>query len=271
MIRNTLLLITLLTCFSSVALKPDSTYHSHPDSIGLINEVYRVLTPDSLELNVWKLLPTEKDNNNTTIILAYGDSGNMSHWLNHAAMLNQRGFTVVMFDYRGFGASSPFEINADQLYYDEFVIDLISVINWSKENAENEKIGVWGLSMGTIMSSIALHSESIDFFVGEGFVFDPLEVKQKLLEFKGRSFVLPKSATTYKDSIASITTPMLLFSGSMDQFTTSADGRIVVNQNPNRKLIEYNGNHLQGFQSMTKSFFGDQYIIAMEEFIKKIK
>lgn len=271
MIRNTILLIALLIGFSSFALKPDSTYHSHPDSIGLINESYRIMTPDSLELNIWKLIPDQKHDNHTTILLAYGDSGNMSYWLNHAAMLNQRGFTVVMFDYRGFGESSAFEMNADQLYYDVFTDDLITVIKWCKENAHNEKLGLWGLSMGTIMSSIAMQTETVDFFVGEGFVSDPVEIQQKLLEFKGRNFVLPESAANYKESLRSITTPMLLFSGTLDQFTTSPDSEKVVAQNSNRELIKYDGNHLQGFQSMTKSFFGDQYIFSIEKFIKKIK
>ena len=125
--------------------------------------------------------------------------------------------------------------------------------------------------MGTIMSSLAIQSENVDFFVGEGFVFDPFAIKQKLFDFKNRDFKLPESAATYKESISSITIPMLLFSGSVDQFTTTSDSEIVVSQNSNRKLIEYNGNHLQGFQTMTKSFFGDQYIIAIEKFIKKIK
>jgi len=271
MIRNTVLLISLLISFSSTALKPDSTYLSHPDSIGLNSETYRVLTPDNLELNVWKLIPTKKTNNNTTIILAYGDSGNMSYWLNHAAMLNQRGFTVIMFDYRGFGESSPFEMNQDQLYYDAFTDDLKSIIKWTKINSKNKKIGLWGLSMGTIISSLALQSETVDFFIGEGFVLDPSVLKQKIFDFKNRDIILPKSAATYKQSIKLITTPMLLFSGSLDQFTTTSDSETIVNQKSNRKLIEYSGNHLQGFQSMTKFFFGDQYIIAMEKFIKKIK
>ena len=64
-----------------MALKPDSLYQMTPDSLKLKYESLKITTPDSLNLQVWKIIPELKVKNNSTIILAYGDSGNMSYWL----------------------------------------------------------------------------------------------------------------------------------------------------------------------------------------------
>lgn len=98
-----------------MALKPDSLYQMTPDSLKLKYESLKITTPDSLNLKVWKIIPELKVKNNSTIILAYGDSGNMSYWLHQAAILSQKGFAVILFDYRGFGESSSFKMNPNQV------------------------------------------------------------------------------------------------------------------------------------------------------------
>jgi pimeloyl-ACP methyl ester carboxylesterase len=261
----------IFNSFSSLALKPDSLYQITPDSLNLKYESIKITTPDSFNLQVWKIIPELKVKNNSTIILAYGDSGNMSYWLNQAAILSQRGFSVVLFDYRGFGESSSFDMNPNQLYYNEFAIDLISVIKWVKTEFSENKIGVWALSMGTIMSTIALEQEPLDFFIGEGFVINPTKIKTKIFELKGKEIILPDGHTEIQNKINALTIPMLLFAGSEDIITTIEDSKNIVSQRKNRYIVPFNGGHLQGFQSLTKKYYGDQYILKIERLISKIK
>lgn len=265
----TLILFTLLIqdCYG---IKPDITYHSTPDSLGLIHKTNRIITTDDkAELNSWLIKTDSKIENGTTLILCYGDSGNMSYWLNQAGILSQVGYNVLMFDYRGFGTSSSFTINPDQLYYDEFATDLKSVISWAKDNLQYKKLGIISFSMGTIMSTIALQTEKVDFLIGEGFVLDPMEIKNKILKLKGKKITLPKSSEIYLQMVSNLKLPILLFCGTEDEFTTTKDSEKVINMTENRKIIKFEGDHLQGFTKLSGNYYGEKYIDAINHFLVK--
>ena len=271
MMRIIIILFLIFNGFSCLALGPDSLYQMTPDSLNLNYESLKITTPDSFDLHVWKIIPELKVKNNSTIILTYGDSGNMSYWLNHAAILSQRGFSVILFDYRGFGESSTFPMNPNQLYYNEFSIDLSSVIKWAKAEFSDNNIGIWALSMGTIMSTIALEQEPLDFFVGEGFVINPTKIKTKIFELKGKEILLPGDHTEFQNKLNSLKMPMLLFAGSEDIITTIEDSKYIASHGKNRSIVTFDGGHLLGFQSLTKNYFGELYILEIEKLISKIK
>ena len=266
--------IAVLACMflgtAALALKPEKVYLSHPDSLQLNSETHVVETPDGAKLKVWLLKPKDDIKNGNTLIISYGDAGNMSYWLTQCGILTERGFTVVMFDYRGFGESSDFSMNPNQLYYNEFATDLKSIIQWTKQHVKSNKLGVWSLSMGTIMSTWAVQTEKVDFMVGEGFVSSLTQVQKRLFDFKQREMVLPENSGGYEALIRKIEIPVLLFAGNQDQFTTVEDSKQVAAQKKNRRMIRFEGNHLQGFQVLSKHFYGDGYLMEIERFIKSI-
>src|ERR1700745_2483977 len=92
--------------------------------------------------------------------------------------LSQVGFTVVMFDYRGFGESDSFAIDPKMLYYNEFATDLTSVIRFAKEKYPGNKTGVWAFSMGTIITTLACNTAHPDFIIGDGYVTSPVKLKE---------------------------------------------------------------------------------------------
>lgn len=269
--KNLLLFVFITTCFWGLSLKPERNYISNPDSLGLKFESHRIKTSNSLELQSWVLYPMGDVNRETSVILAYGDAGNMSYWLNQAAILSQSGYTVILFDYRGFGESSDFAMDENQLYYDEFTEDLSSVYSWTKSNVKNQKIGVWGLSMGTIMTGFLLNEVTPDFLILEGLVVKPETIQKKIDEAKSKRIVLPESAYQLNDIYSNTTVPMLIFSGEADEFTPVEDANKMASVNVNRTSIVFNGGHLQGFQTMTNGFFGDAYLKEINGFLIKIK
>nr|WP_299203916.1 alpha/beta fold hydrolase [uncultured Brumimicrobium sp.] len=254
-------------------IKPDSTYHSTPDALGLIYQTNRIATSDSkAELNSWMVKADSNIENGTTLILCYGDSGNMSYWLNQAGILSQVGYDVLLFDYRGFGNSSSFAIDPDQLYYDEFATDLKTVISWAKRNLQFKNLGVISFSMGTIVSTIALQTEKVDFLIGEGFVLDPMEIKNKVLKLKGKEIILPGSSDGYLQMVSNLKLPILLFSGIKDEFTTTMDSEKVINMSENRTLVKFEGNHLEGFTKLSGKYYGEGYLESINHFlVKEIK
>jgi len=265
--KHILLLLFLAFTINTIALKPDLNYLRKPNELNIPYKEYIITTPDNFKLKTWICTPQKEIDNKTTIILAYGDAGNMSYSLNQVSELVKNGFTVVTFDYRGFGESDSFKINNDYLYYNEFVTDLVSAIRWTKVNNSQKRIGIWALSMGTIMSTFALQEESLDFLIAEGFVVNPMEIKQKIKELKNKEILLPNNDNNYKNALNSLSTKTLLFAGKQDIVTTIEDSKFVKNLNQKNDLVEFNGNHLQGFQTLTQKEYGDIYIKKIIEFI----
>ena len=162
--KKILLLVLIAVTFNSFALKPEPKYLQKPNELNISYSEHIIRTPDHFNLKAWVCSPKKEIDNKTTIILASGDAGNMSYWLTQVGELVKNGFTVVTFDYRGFGESQYFKINNDYLYYNEFVTDLVTVIRWTKKKTTENQIGILALSMGTIMSTLALQKRKYRLF-----------------------------------------------------------------------------------------------------------
>lgn len=188
--KKILFILFLALTINSFALKPDLNYVRKPGDLNISYKEQIITTPDNFKLKTWICSPTKETDNKSVLILAYGDAGNMSYWLYQVAELVTKGFTVITFDYRGFGESDSFKINSKYLYYNEFVTDLVSIIRWTKNKYRENQIGIWALSMGTIMSTLALQEENVDYLIAEGFVRSTLQIKQSIKKLKNKEIIL---------------------------------------------------------------------------------
>ena len=258
----TFLLITTTTVF---ALKPEREYIATPDKYGIPYIEKRLTTTDNAEINIWiyELDTLEYD---ITIIIAGSDAGNMSYYITQAVGLLQKGYRVVTFDYRGFGKSSDFEMNLNQMYYDEFATDLQTVIQFINKNYHQTKTGIYGMSMGSLLAFMITKTNEIEFLIAEGVVTDPTILAKRIENKKDKKILLPESAKTVKEKINKIEIPMLLFAGIQDVFTTIEDCNELIKINKNRNLIVFNGDHLQGIGIMQQ-----QYIDHIAVFIENLK
>jgi len=118
------------------------------------------------------------------------------------------------------------------------------------------------------MTTLALQEESTDFLIAEGFVTDPMKIKQSMKELKNKEILLPANYNKYKKALSKLSIKTLIFSGKQDNVTTVEDSKFVKNLNEQNKLIEFDGKHLQGFPTLSLKAFGDKYIIEIIEFIK---
>jgi len=268
--------ITLLLLFlplNILAIDPDRVYDLTPDSIGWEYEELTVTTEDGYDLNTWIYTPNPDNEKDEVLVLAYPDAGNMSYFVYHASVLANLGYTVVTFDYRGFGKSSDFEIEPDNLFHTEFSIDLEAVVNFTKEKYKNQSVGIWGSSMGTMVTTYAFENikNKIDFLIYDAFVFDPNKHIERLKTQKGKETYCPVKSTKHIEKWQSIDVPILLFTGSEDELTTVDD----INSNKNQFQIKptvkiYDDGHLMGFQHEPDNGFGGWYSDQIDEFIKGI-
>jgi hypothetical protein len=261
-------LILLLTTLPTLALKPEKAYKITPDSLGIAYKEQYVKTEDQFDLITWTYSPNAAKDKQTVLVLAYGDAGNMSHWVHQARILSEAGYRVITFDYRGFGKSTDFAMDPDYLYYNEFARDLKAIMGFARKTYPRSKQGLLAFSMGTIMATLVLPHTKTDFFVAEGYVKDPKMVVDFIKKAKNKDIILPAGSEAYASQAPRITCPMLLIAGKADQATTLADAHAVAGQARNRKVVAFEGGHGMGFQALTKNATGDLYVQAIDDFVR---
>ncbi len=241
--RITFLVITC--CFFSFnlfAIDPKKEYVGTPEDYDIDFQEFCVVN-NNVELTGW--ISKSPKNTNGAIILTYGDYGNMSYFLPYIKFYTNLGFDVISFDYRGFGKSSEFQIKPDILFYHQFADDLVTVFKYSKNTIGYSKLGVVSLSMGTIITVLAIKNVNFDFIVAEGCVFNHNDIILRLQKLKNKNLLIPGENFSLQDLWARVDTRLIIFSASEDQITTLSDAQKIVEQKiQHRELVEYAGQHL---------------------------
>jgi hypothetical protein len=269
--RDLAFLIVLLTLsLNAIAINPVRKYQVRPEQLGLKYQTKKIRVNAKVELNSWLFLQDSKSK--PFIIVSNSDAGNMSNCLGQASEFFKAGYNVVLYDYRGFGESSDFEINREMMYYEEFSEDLRSILRFIRTDYVPKKIILYGLSMGTIISKSVLNTDaSISGAIFDSFVVNPNLVVERIQEIKNKHVLLPNGAQGYTDSNRKPTsTPILLFSGLKDIVTKSTDYSVFLNLNTKSRLVTWDCNHLECFYRMTKDTDSDLYMLEVNKYIKSL-
>lgn len=93
----------LLSGCTSVFFQPMQPWLRTPATVGLAYEDLRLPTPDGPVLSAW-FLPA-KQTTQGTILFLHGNAENISTHLGSVYWMPERGYNVLLLDYRGYGAS----------------------------------------------------------------------------------------------------------------------------------------------------------------------
>jgi uncharacterized protein len=253
--RFIIITLFLLVNLSAYSIKPDKKYIQHPDQLDMSYKEFVIKANDSISLKCWHIIPSSKSkHSNTSIIISYADLGNMSYWLNHASLLSNEGYDVWLYDYRGFGESSSFMIDSKILYYNEFIDDLSSVIEFVKIQTPTNTIGLLGFSMGGIINSIYIHKNpesNIKFCIIDGLVYNPetLASESKLK--------LPCLCYSMHRIYSKFSKPLLVFAGKADKICCLPGIENEKKQNSNIHIIKYKGGHLHSLMILKNKYIKD--------------
>lgn len=254
------------------ALKPSRDWVGTPDSLGLHYQATTLATPDHAQLAGWIVEPAANvPDRHTTMVMAYGDMNNMSYFMHQARALSLGGYRVYMFDYRGFGHSSDFAIDRQQLYYPEFSTDLRTVLADAWRRYPRSRTGIISFSMGTIMGSEVAASSKCDFLIAEGYVASPQQLAAGVLQRSQKVVTLPAEATNYALVARRVHCPWLLVGGTADQNTPLADSVVVAREarpwRKRRQVLCFEGGHLEGFFRLSEAAYGDKYVREVSHFL----
>ena len=271
MLRFLLIPILFLQVVTAWALKPTREWVATPDSLGLRYQTTALTTPDHAQLAGWLVEPAAGvPDRHTTMVVAYGDSNNMSYFLHQARALSEAGYRVYLFDYRGFGHSSDFAIDRQRLYYPEFSSDLRTVLADARRRYPRSRTGIIGFSMGTIMGSEVAATSKCDFLVAEGYVASPRLLVAGIFARNQKVVTVPAEAAEYALVARRVNCPWLLVGGTADKNTPLADSVVVARAarwRQRRQVLCFEGGHLEGFYKLSEAAYGDKYVREVTRFL----
>lgn len=206
-----------------------------PNEVGLAYEEGWIVADDQAVLRVWHL-PAKL--NRGTVLLSTGAVGEMPCYLFVAKMLVDLGWSVVMYDYRGFGGSSGTPS------VDKLASDLGQVLDWALERSGRSQLTLMGISLGSI-PTVAVGVERPEAV--NGVVLDsPVALGETLARFE---FILPDSAHVLvnllgpelksESIIGELTQPLLILEGEADLITTPGTVQVLYERAGGPKRIAH--------------------------------
>jgi len=271
-VRILLLCLALLAAGPAFAIKPLANYWARPDTLGLKYQSLSLTTADHVHLAAWLIAPAAgAPSQNTTIVVAGGDSGNMASYIFTAATLAGAGYQVLLFDYRGFGHSDAFAINQNYLYYPEFATDTRAALAEARRRSPGQRVGLMGFSMGSLVGSEAAATTRCDFLVTVAYVASPQHVVAHYQRVRPeRPVILPDDAATYSQVAPKVNCPWLFIGGTEDQATTLADTLAVAQaakRRQRREVLPVPGDHQQSLGAFDEEATGPRCLAALRRLL----
>jgi len=196
---------------------PQSSFDFHPEEFRLQYKEAFFDTEDGELLHGW-FFPAEKDS--PVILHFHGNAGNISHRLDLIQPLLRKGFSVFLFDYRGFGKSSgrPSETG---LYRD-------GIAAWAylveKEKIAPERIVLHGHSIGAAVAIEVALQKKVRGLVIESAFTSTKDMAKTLALFALVSPVLPAHYNNL-EKISRVPFPMLIIHGERDEIVPFSMGQ----------------------------------------------
>jgi pimeloyl-ACP methyl ester carboxylesterase len=144
----TLTLTMVLGASAAMALNPSREYKQLPDKYGMTYEEEDVPTADGATLKAW-YFPATETKTTQLMLMCHNGEGNMADYLRKVDQFRTKGYNVVIFDYRGYGKSSDFEIDNNMFIYPQFQDDVKAMIDFCRgKYVQAFNIYGWGMGAG---------------------------------------------------------------------------------------------------------------------------
>lgn len=114
-------------------------------------------TRDGLTLHGWYVPARGVSGRGPAVLFCHGNAGNVSSHAGYADWLAERGYHVLVFDYRGYGRS---DAPRRELSRADLLVDAHAALDWllARPEVDGARIGVYGYSLGSPVA-LALAAE----------------------------------------------------------------------------------------------------------------
>lgn len=217
-----------------------------PADYGITYDIVTVTTEDGVDLNAWSLFAEDAER---WLIYFHGQGANISHYLSLTAQWVERGYNVLMVDYRGYGASEGAPSEAG-LYLDARA----SYAYLLEQGVKPNDIVVYGFSLGSGVAIDLASKVEIGALVVEAGYTSLVDVVRSLYSAMLTSFVTNRFDSATK--IAQVTAPTAFIHATDDRVVPESQGRALFERAAAEKIfLEVKGGHLAMLEiSQDKTF-----------------
>ncbi|HNS13364.1 MAG TPA: alpha/beta hydrolase [Bacteroidia bacterium] len=182
------------------ALNPSREYAVRPDKYGMDYKEEKITLKDGAVINAW-FFETSKKTTNWIVISDDGD-GNMADNIEICSQFLSAGWNVAMYDYRGFGASSDFNIDPDTYIYPQFVEDLNGILDYLRKSRAVTKFDLYGQYIGGGLAlGVGANRPETRKMIADGPWLELEGMKKKLKEVKQKDVIIPFGYDKNKEPI----------------------------------------------------------------------
>ena len=219
-------------------------------------------TADGTRLHGW-FFPSQLKPATATVIYFHGNGGNISNldWVGQR--FAKQGFDVLLFDYRGYGASDGKVGSETDLYADgdaavAFLVDQKSV--------SAKQIVLYGQSLGTaVVTELASRQDFAAVIIESGLSSGSSVARTALPWLPRWLHFLGKNRFDSARKLGRVKTPVLITHGDPDPIIPADEARILyANANEPKKLLIFPGAGHNVFGSV-----GEQYFDQVDRFIRE--
>jgi len=232
---------------------PDTAIEQTPVDLNLPFEDIWFTSSDAVRLHGWLIPASSPD---YLLLFCHGNAGNISHRLDNVRLLHNRGISVFIFDYRGYGRSQG-RINEKGFYLDSEAAYEVAR-KWAEQNGA--KLVVFGRSLGGIAATHLGATKHCDGLILESTFTNmgamarahyPLPFAESLLKHRLNAV----------DQIIEVRIPKLFFHGDKDRIVPIKLGRKLFEAAPNPKE----------FVVLPGAGHNDTYFVGGKDYFKKIE
>ena len=198
-----------------------------------------------------------------TVIFFHGNGGNIRNvgWVGQR--FAKRGFDVLLFDYRGYGASDGVAADEADLYADG---DAAVAFIINAKGARPERIVLYGQSLGTAIVADVASRGDFGAVVLESGLSSASSVAASALPWLPRWLhFLGKNRFESARKLTSVKAPILITHGDPDHTIPTGESQMLfASANEPKKLLIFRGADHNVFGSL-----GEPYLTQVEQFIRE--
>ena len=217
-------------------------------------------TADGLRLHGW-FFENRTSPDAATIIFFHGNTGNIADvgWLGQR--LYARGFNVLLFDYRGYGASEGDADNETGLYKDG---DAAIGFVMNEKGVQPHRLVLYGQSLGTtVVADIASHGEVGAVIIESGLSSASSIAGHAVPWLPGALHFLTANRFESAQKLARVKSPVLISHGDPDPVLPTSEARLLfaaANEPKQLLIVRGAGHNVVGSG-------GDRYLDQIVDFI----
>jgi pimeloyl-ACP methyl ester carboxylesterase len=238
----TVLLLAIHGCQTAVLYNPDPHVEYTPLSLMLMDyEDITLTTSDDVKLSAWFVPALDE---RAVLLLCHGNAGNMSHRLGWIGMMNRLGFSVMAFDYRGYGDSEG-KPTEEGTYRDAEAAWQYLV---QTRRIDPNRIIIFGRSLGgAVAANLASRHRAGGLILEAAFTSYP-----DIAEHKGRSVSIRwMAAYDYNtvEALQEVSSPVLVIHSREDKVVPFQHGQaLFAVALPPKMFLEIRGSHTEAYR-----------------------